>query len=239
MPINLGKIKYNFESFKSDLKNNCEEITVKLLNTNKLTNKKLFSKIFNVLENIVSIVSENFEEIYQIKGKEIYYLLKDSLYIMLINVCTTNGFDKGKSKKIYDKEDLEIFGKNIADNYFKNRIESKIYEEIEQKILEGYAEIFKKNILSYFDELIIKNKIISNIFTKQGEENANIIFNKIRSPICYEKDDLSTLLQKKDKIGNKNIKKEDDIFEHNNKEKNKNNINNDNDESYEIGVEEI
>ena len=63
---------------------------------------------------------------------------------------------KVKAKK-YDKEDLEMFGKNIADNYYKNIIESKIYEEIEQKILEGYAEIFKKNILSYFDELIIKN----------------------------------------------------------------------------------
>ena len=239
LPIKLGKIKYNFESFKTNLKNNCEEITVKLLNTNKITNKKLFSKIFNVLENIVIIVNENFEEIYQIKGKEIYYLLKDSLYIMLINTCTTNGIDKSKSKKIYDKEDLEMFGKNIADNYFKNRIESKIYEEIEQKILEGYAEIFKKNLLSYFDELIIKNKIISNIFTKQGEENANIIFNKIRSPICYENDDLALLLKKKDKIGNKSTKKEDDIFEHNNKEKNKNNINNDNDEGYEIGVEEI
>ena len=60
------------------------------------------------------------------------------------------------------------------------------------------------------------NKIISNIFSKQGEESANIIFNKIRSPICYKKDDLSTLLQKKDKIGNKSIKKEDDIFEHKN-----------------------
>ena len=237
LPLKLGKIKYNFESFKSHLKNNCEEITVKLLNTNKLTNRKLFSKIFYALENIVSIVSENFEEIYQIKGKEIYFMLKDSLYIILINACTTNGIDKGKSKKIYDKEDLEMFGKNITDNYFKNRIESKIYEEIEQKILEGYAEIFKKNLLEYFDELIIKNKNISNIFTKQGEENANIIFNKIRSPIYYEKDDLTTLLTKKDKIGNKSIKKEDDIFEHNSKEKN--NINNDNDEGYEIGVKEI
>ena len=91
--------------------------------------------------------------------------------------------------------------------------------------------------MEYFDELIIKNKNISNIFTKQGEENANIIFNKIRSPIYYEKDDLTTLLTKKDKIGNKSIKKEDDIFEHNSKEKN--DINNDNDEGYEIGVKEI
>ena len=152
--------------------------------------------------------------------KKISKKLKEALYTVLINACTSNNLEKEKSKKIYDKSDLKMFGKNITDIYFKKRIESKIYEEIEQKILEEYAGIFKKNLLLYFDELILKNKEISNFFTRQGEENANSIFNKIRSSICYEKDDLTTLLEKENKIKNKKNKKED---------KN-NNINNDSDE---------
>ena len=129
-----------------------------------------------------------------------------------------------------------MLGKNITDIYFKKRIESKIYEEIEQKILEEYAGIFKKNLLLYFDELILKNKAISNIFTRQGEENANSIFNKIRSSICYEKDDLTTLLEKENKIKNKKNKNKKE-------DKNINNINNDSDEDidedYENNVKEL
>ena len=44
-----------------------------------------------------------------------------------------------------------MFVENISDIYYKKRIESKIYEEIEQ-----YAGVFKKNLLLYFDELILK-----------------------------------------------------------------------------------
>ena len=70
LPLNLGKIKYDFESFQINLKNNCEEITIKLLNSNKLTNKKLFSKIYNAIEKIVNLISENFEEIYSVEKKK-------------------------------------------------------------------------------------------------------------------------------------------------------------------------
>ena len=70
-----------------------------MLNTNKLKNKKLFSKIYNAIEDIVNIIGEKFEEIYSVKKQGISNILKKSLYTVLINACTRNNLEKKKVKK--------------------------------------------------------------------------------------------------------------------------------------------
>ena len=212
LPLNLEKVKYSIKSFKINLQNNCEKIAVKLLHVNVLTNKKLFSKVFNSIENNINIINEKFEEIYEKKGKDIYDKLSKRLLTVLINACSKNDLDKDKYIKIFTEKDLFIMAQNIVDQYFKDRIESKIYEEIQGKIVEKYAEEFKNNLLLYFDELILKNSTISNIFNKQGEENTNLISNRIRSSIFYEKDDPEIVFQKSYQNVNNNFKKDNSII---------------------------
>lgn len=238
-PLQLEKIKYTFKSFKNKIKNDCEKIILKLLNKNYLENKKLFSKIYHLIENNINIIKEKFEKSYENKSKNIYEIIAKEMKGVLRRACKKNGVDN--YYKILEQEDLDNIAQNITDKYFKDRIESKIYEEILGKIIEKYAEEFKNNLLLCFDELILENKTISNVFNKQGEENTNIIFDKIRSSISFEKDDLETVLNNRKRIENKIFQK-DKIKDNNNKDnstiKKENISNNDSDEPYENNIKE-
>jgi len=144
-PLQLEKIKYTFKSFKNKIKNDCEKIILKLLNKNYLENKKLFSKIYHLIENNINIIKEKFEKSYENKSKNIYEIIAKEMKGVLRRACKKNGVDN--YYKILEQEDLDNIAQNITDKYFKDRIESKIYEEILGKIIEKYAEEFKNNLL--------------------------------------------------------------------------------------------
>ena len=216
--IKLDTVKYNSMNFIINMKNICEEVVIKLLHKNELSNKKEFLQIFSLVENKVKNITDYFyNNIFNKNSGEAIENLARTFKVALDNICKNNKIKD--AKKVFGYEDLLDFGKSIVNCSFREIIESKIYEEIEIKIFEKFADEFKNHLLEYFNEVVIKTKNISKIFNKQGKDNIKQFFNKIKKSIQikFEKDNLEDIFRN-NQINSQNIN-------HNNQQNNNQNNN--------------
>ena len=196
--IKLDKVKYNNSNFINNMKNLCEELSRKLLHKSELSNKQTFLKIFSLIEkNVINNIRDYYNNIFENKSREIVESLTETFKNSLNKICKDNEIKK--AKKIFEFNELLEFGKSTVKYCFKEIIESKIYEEFEKKIFDGFAEEIKNHLLEYFNEEIVKDKNISKIFDKQGKENLKECFKRIKNSIekKLEKDNYEDIMLNK------------------------------------------
>ena len=185
--LNNNINNFNFAYFINFTKTFSKEIAENLLFNNKVLEKTI-SDINKIMDNKTNLIKDFFEKKFEEKLDNISNKLTEKLVDFVAQLDAKYKITYLSAKYHYN-ELKRLAKKNIITN-LKPIIEYNIYKEISKKIFDKFSEELSAILLEVFQDLLIKNRGIKEIFKIKGKENAELCYKRIKKLLNYPKDDF-------------------------------------------------
>ena len=179
---------YNFISFINYTKIFSKDIFESLIFNNKLLENTI-SQINALIDKKANVIKTNFEKLFEERLDNISNKLTEKLVDFVAKLDAQFKVKYLSAK--YHYNELKRLAKTDLISNLKPLIENFVYKEMSKKLFEKLTEELSNLLSEVFQELLINNRGIKEIFNIKGKENAEKCYNRIKRLLMdYPKDDF-------------------------------------------------